>query len=315
MCNGSVICADQPMAANGSSPDTEEAIVAECARASRLWEDPHFLPPPGETWRRPSEIYGSNTAIFAADGIPPGGVCLVPGAMGDGWLMGALATLASRRPGLLQRLFVSVRGREFGVYTLQIFIGEAWVPLTIDDRLPCDADGTPTHAQTGSPGEIWAALVEKAWAKLLGGYSELRLGYVPHALRGLTGGVPLALPIDASRAAALAADAGSSPPDSQPSSPRVKFGANHAPAILTWERLRDLVGGGAPLALVRVKSATGESAGSGSEDLLEGLPYPIAHTREGPSTIKHMTCRANVKCAAHTPHTQEGDGGAPQPCA
>ena len=99
------------MAANGSSPETEEAIVAECARASRLWEDPHFPPPPGETWRRPSDIYGSNMSIFAADGLPPGGLCLVPGEMGDGWLMSALATLASRRPGLLQLLFVLLRLR------------------------------------------------------------------------------------------------------------------------------------------------------------------------------------------------------------
>ena len=104
------------------STDTEEAICADCAKRGVLWEDPHFGPDPlkeavaGEQWLRPSEIYKS-PVIFAADGMPPGGVCLVPGkGTDDGWLMGALATLAARRPSQLHRLFLSVRGRRHGVF-------------------------------------------------------------------------------------------------------------------------------------------------------------------------------------------------------
>ena len=84
-------------------------------------------------------------------------MALVPGDSGDGWLMGALAALATRPP-LLQRLFVSVRGRDHGVYTLQLFVGEAWLPITIDDRLPCDEAGGPLHARSGTPGELWVPL-------------------------------------------------------------------------------------------------------------------------------------------------------------
>lgn len=204
-----------------SQPASEDVIVRECVRDGRPWEDPHFPPPPGETWLRPAEIFGhGNYTLFAEDGVPAGGVSLSVGHLGDGWLLGALAALAAR-PTLLQRLFVSVRGRDHGVYTLQIYVGEAWVPLTIDDRLPCDASGAPLCAVSGHTGELWLPLIEKAWAKLLGGYAHLSRGFLPHAFRGLTGGLPLALPLSAS-------DDGS-----------------EQRSALTWDRLRQLVGSGA----------------------------------------------------------------------
>ena len=67
----------------------------------------------------------------------------------------------------LQRLFVSIRGRPHGMYTLQLFIGEAWVPLTVDDRLPHDENGRPLYSRDATSGALWVPLVEKAWAKLL----------------------------------------------------------------------------------------------------------------------------------------------------
>ena len=261
-----------PTVRSAGPASTEDAIIAACAAANTLWEDPHFSPPADETWRRPSEIYGTDATLFAADSVPPTNICLTPGTTGDGWLVGALATLATRHQ-QLSRLFVSVRGRQFGVFTLQVFVGEAWVPLTIDDRLPCDAEGVPLHARSGVPGELWPALVEKAWAKLLGGYAALRLGYLPNALRGLSGGVPLSLPLDASRASALALqDAGDASVALAASPPSVG-------AVLSWERLRELVASGTPLAVVRLPS--GSAAGASEVgDILAGLAYPVVRTRE-----------------------------------
>ena len=92
---------------------TEEAIIAECAASERLWEDPHFSPPVDEVWRRPADIYGAEAvSVFSPDGLPSSGVSLVPGAIGDGWLVGALATLAARHPAQLQRLFVPTKHRK-----------------------------------------------------------------------------------------------------------------------------------------------------------------------------------------------------------
>ena len=84
--------------------DTEDAIISACAGSNSLWEDPHFPPPAGETWLRPSQIYGADATLFAADGMPPDNLCLTPGATGDGWLIGALATLAPRHAQLAHRV-------------------------------------------------------------------------------------------------------------------------------------------------------------------------------------------------------------------
>ena len=168
---------------------TEEAIVHACASANALWEDPHFSPSVDESWRRPPH----NAKLFAtADGVPAAGASIIAGDTGDGWLLGALCTLAST-PARLEHLFVSVRGRRHGVYTLQLYMGETWVPLTIDDRLPCDEHGQPLYSRDAESDALWVPLVEKAFAKLLGSYAALRLGYLPHALRALTGGIPLEL--------------------------------------------------------------------------------------------------------------------------
>ncbi len=71
--------------------------------------------------------------------------------------------------------------------------------MVVDDRIPCDAAGVPLyarHVRTGAgPGgveELWAPLVEKAYAKLHGCYQALAGGggggSVAAALLDLTGG-------------------------------------------------------------------------------------------------------------------------------
>ncbi len=75
-----------------------------------------------------------------------------------------------------------------------------WRNVVIDDRIPCDASGVPLYARhTPYPGadgggaeEMWAPLVEKAYAKLHGCYEALAAGpaggSVAAALLDLTGG-------------------------------------------------------------------------------------------------------------------------------
>lgn len=58
--------------------------------------------------------------------------------------------------------------------------------MTIDELIPCYARGEPIFAKcTG--GELWVPLLEKAYAKLHGGYHQLRGGSVSEALADLTG--------------------------------------------------------------------------------------------------------------------------------
>jgi len=253
----------------------EEAIVRDLERTGQLHEDPHFPPPPGETWLRPTEsTLGASVSLFADSVARENGASISLGSarLGDSWLLGALATVASR-PSLLHQLFLSVRGCHCGVYTVQLFIGDSWTPVTVDDRLPCDASGVPLYARSAHPGELWVSLMEKAYAKLLGGYAALRIGHLPTALRALTGGLPLTVPLDVDSSEACSGEP------------------------LSWERLRRFAANGAPMSLLRRSPSANDSAGGGvgggsggdvdaasvgtavKSGMMHGLAYPVLRTR------------------------------------
>lgn len=251
------------------SPTTEAAIIAECEASGSLFEDPHFQPPPNQRWLRPSQIF-AETSLFAGGSTAPAALKMGSGRLGDGWLLGALAALAVR-PAQLHRLFVSARGQKFGVYSLQLFVADAWVLLTIDNRLPCDALGVPLYTQSGRVGELWVPLVEKAWAKLLGSYDALHTGCLAHALRALTGGVPLSLRL--------------SPPAGEDAA--TEAGSGTAATSLGWDRFVRLVASGSPVALYH--NADDEAGAEVDEpveltpgergEMLAGLAYPVLRTR------------------------------------
>ena len=71
-------------------------------------------------------------------------------------------------------------------------------PITIDDYIPCIPNGGPFFSTTlasdnlASPNQdasqsIWLHILEKAFAKLHGGYKYLEGGCAVEALRDLTG--------------------------------------------------------------------------------------------------------------------------------
>lgn len=65
--------------------------------------------------------------------------------------------------------------------------------MKVDDRLPTRGD-RPAHMHCAQPDIFWAALLEKAYAKLYGGYAFLKYGTVGRALQDLTGAVVQSVP-------------------------------------------------------------------------------------------------------------------------
>jgi len=99
--------------------------------------------------------------------------------------MSALASLAER-PELVERLFVTKRYCEEGAYRLRLCKNGEWQSVTVDDYIPCFPDGGPIFSRNMG-NELWVLLIEKAYAKLHGGYLELRGGYASEGMQDLTG--------------------------------------------------------------------------------------------------------------------------------
>lgn len=105
--------------------------------------------------------------------------------MANSWFLSALAVLAERSE-LIERLFITSTINLMGVYQIKICKNGFWSIVTIDDYFPCYPMGHPIFS-TAYSNEIWVLLLEKAFAKIHGGYYQLKGGFVVEALLDLTG--------------------------------------------------------------------------------------------------------------------------------
>ena len=135
---------------------------------------------------------GSNAKLFE-DGVTPSDIC--QGALGDCWLLAALAILAECN-GVIEGVFAQKSYSRRGKYTVKLYSGELkkWVSVTVDDQIPCRSipGAAPPHdvetlftKPRGS--ELWVVILEKAFAKAVGGYATLEGGHSLWALEALTG--------------------------------------------------------------------------------------------------------------------------------
>ena len=105
--------------------------------------------------------------------------------LGNEWFLSALAMLAER-PALIERLFLTKEVNSLGVYRVKLCKNGEWTTVTVDDYFPCYPEGDPLFSKCHG-NELWALLLEKAFAKIHGNYFLLRGGFVNEALLDLTG--------------------------------------------------------------------------------------------------------------------------------
>jgi len=114
------------------------------------------------------------------------------GQIGDCWLIAALACVA-QRPEILQRAIVSNRVDARGKYTFRLWNqikttpGTKWVDIVVDDLIPCEWGTTKPKFAKCNDNEMWAMLLEKAFAKMYGSYSALEGGCMSWGLTAITG--------------------------------------------------------------------------------------------------------------------------------
>uniref|UniRef100_A0A8C7DGH2 Calpain 12 n=1 Tax=Oncorhynchus kisutch TaxID=8019 RepID=A0A8C7DGH2_ONCKI len=176
-------------------------LLDACVKSGSLFSDPTFTPdqssigmptdpdPKKEVkWLRPKEI--SANAVFVEDTTCTTDIC--QGQLGKCVCFSCITRLPSLLQtyspgnGLERSLFSSLYG-SFWQY------GE-WVEVVVDDRLPV-REGRLLFSYSCTRNEYWSALVEKAYAKLIGSYGSLKGGNISEAMEDFTGGIAYSLPV------------------------------------------------------------------------------------------------------------------------
>jgi len=159
--------------------------------SKNTWFEDHFIQNlnamhGGITWRRPADFMGNEYDVFRrVNGALGGGAPSVSssdireGQLGDYWLMSALSVIAER-PHLIHRLFqspsestYSEQFNQHGAYKLWLTKNGERTSVLVDDYVPCTPGGGPVFSRSND-NTLWVSLVEKAMAKLHGGYVYLK---------------------------------------------------------------------------------------------------------------------------------------------
>lgn len=112
---------------------------------------------------------------------------IIQGLLGNCWLLSALTLVVQNRYLLSNVLPTS--SMEFGQSSrceIRLFLNGRWHSVIVDDWLPCDQCDRLVFSEA-KRNQLFVPLIEKAMAKLLGGYHRLIGGHSSLGLTCLTG--------------------------------------------------------------------------------------------------------------------------------
>ena len=100
----------------------------------------------------------------------------------------ASAAAVGEWPSLVKGIFLTQNKNSAGIFAVKVFIrGKPYV-ISLDDNLMFTKYGSVVFAKQSDDGtSVWGAVIEKAWAKVLGNYLKTNSGYIDTGLRFLTG--------------------------------------------------------------------------------------------------------------------------------
>ena len=157
-------------------------IAKQCVRKDSMFVDPDFPPsavslsgPNGKrltnvVWRRASELlHKPRIRVVASKGID----CHL-GAFAPSWFVNIFHALESVAEAE-EIISPAEDGHLFGAYVVRLFVDGSWAFVLVDDFIPCAEDtNAPLCIMSSNPSEIYPLLIEKAIAKISGGYMALK---------------------------------------------------------------------------------------------------------------------------------------------
>ena len=96
---------------------------------------------------------------------------------------------ASEFPHMIRQMFITKEYNPRGKYKVRIFdpIKEKFVVVTVDDYIPCHKGTKRPRFMSPNGNELWAIILEKAYAKFCGSYADLAGGFVLWGWLSMTG--------------------------------------------------------------------------------------------------------------------------------
>jgi Calpain family cysteine protease len=134
-------------------------------------------------WKRPKDFVEGDVKVF--DGAIKFSD-VAQGQLGDCWLMCSIAAIAEFEPLVRDLVVMKDCNPDTGTYVVRLCKDGAWKRLVVDDWFPCSPGEGPIYSQCCGD-EIWAMLLEKAFAKCNGSYAAIRSGFPHEAMIDLTG--------------------------------------------------------------------------------------------------------------------------------
>ncbi|XP_073340051.1 calpain-1 catalytic subunit-like [Pagrus major] len=141
-------------------------------------------------WERPSKI--ASNPSFVVDGVSR--FDFGQGMIGNCWFLASIGALTFQ-----DFIFNQVVPLEqnfddeyCGLFHFRFWRFGRWVDVVIDDKLPT-INGRLIFVHSKDPNEFWPALLEKAYAKVCGSYSDMNSGTPSEALVDFTGGVHICI--------------------------------------------------------------------------------------------------------------------------
>ena len=111
---------------------------------------------------------------------------LVKGKIGNCYFLASLAALCEF-PGLISDIFLTREYNPKGYYKLRLFLDGEYQTVYLDDYFPCIKGTNIPYFVKPNSFELWAMLLEKAWAKVNKGYANIVEGWPSDVFTALTG--------------------------------------------------------------------------------------------------------------------------------